>query len=245
MILDRSGKHSGNYAPKGVCPGFVTAFLSVNQMARIVIVDDHPVSREGLAIRIASEPDLEVCGQAADVGEALEVVARTCPDLVVIDISLKDSSGLSLIEQLKMHPDPPRMLVWSMYEDSLYADRALRAGAMGYVNKQAASASMIEAIRRVLSGKVYVSPEISDILLNRIVCRKEGVQGSPLEELSNRELETFQLIGRGMTTKEVARRMKLSPKTVETYRARLKDKLGVETMPELTRYAAQWVLENG
>ena len=214
-------------------------------MARIVIVDDHPVSREGLAIRIASEPDLQVCGQADDVGEALRVIQKTAPDLVIIDVSLKNSSGITLIEQLHSRPDPPKMLVWSMYEDSLYADRVLRAGAMGYVNKQAASASIIEAIHRILDGKVYVSSEMSDVLLHRIVRGQDGVRSSPVEELSDRELETFQHIGHGMTTKEVAQRMKLSPKTIETYRARVKEKLNIETMAELTRFAAQWVLEHG
>ncbi len=214
-------------------------------MARVVIVDDHPISREGLAIRINSESGLEVCGEASDINEALRVVEETSPDLAIIDVSLKGRSGLSLIEMLKNRPNPPLMLVWSMFDDSLYADRALRAGAVGYINKQSASESILTAIHRVLSGKVYLSPEMSEVLLHRMVQGKQSLQVSPVEELSDRELETYQLIGHGLTTKEISDQMKLSPKTIETYRARIKKKLGVESMAELTHNATQWVLENG
>lgn len=214
-------------------------------MANVVIVDDHPISREGLAIRINSEPGLHVCGEAADIQQALQVIDETHPDIAIVDVALAGRSGLTLVETLRCRRQPPKMLVWSMYEDSLYADRALRAGAMGYVNKQAASDSIIKAIRHVLAGKIYVSPEMSEILLARMVHGKQGVQSSPIEELSDRELETFQLIGHGLTTKEVAQQMKLSPKTIETYRSRVKEKLGIDSMSELTRSAAQWVLEHG
>ncbi len=218
---------------------------SLARSARIVIVDDHPVMRAGLVTWISDEPDLEVCGEAADIDEALQVIEAKSPHLAVVDVSLQSGSGIDLVKQLRQHNQGVRALVCSMYEESLYADRALRAGAMGYINKGAAPETVIEAIRTVLEGDVYLSPEMSRVLLNRLVQGKPSVQESPAETLSDRELETFQLMGKGLNTRQIAEAMKLSSKTVETYRARIKDKLGVQTMAELSRAAAQWVLENG
>ena len=215
------------------------------RVARILIVDDHPVVREGLAMRISKHPDLEVCGNAADVAAALQLVASTNPDLAIIDIALKTGNGIELIKRIKARDDSVRMLVWSMYNETLYAERALRAGALGYINKEHATDKIIEAIRHVLDGKVYLSEPMADQILHRAVGRgHERVEHSPVESLSDRELEVFQLIGHGLDTHQVAEKMRVSPKTVETYRARIKEKLNLSSGPELIRRSAQWVVEN-
>lgn len=214
--------------------------------ARILIVDDHPAVREALASRIGRQPDLEVCGEAADMSEALRLVADTQPDLAVIDISLKTGSGIDLIKRIKDRNDSVRMLVWSMHSESLYAERALRAGALGYINKDQATDKIVEAIRRVLEGKVYLSDTMAEKMLQRAVGagRKEPTR-SPLDVLADRELEVFRLIGQGVKTAEIAERLHLSVKTVETYRDRIRQKLDLSDGTELAHYATQWVLENG
>ena len=214
-------------------------------MARIVVVDDHPSTREGLITRIDLESDLEVCGEAADVDDALELIKTERPDVAVIDVSLKTGNGIELIKLVKSQYPRIRMLVWSMYEESLYAERALRAGAMGYINKEKVTGVIIDAIRSVLKGDIFLSHEMSSKMVNRMVVGKEAAGKSPVDALSDQELETFVLIGRGMKTSEIAERMKLSPKTIATYRARIKEKLDLHDMAALTREAAHWVLENG
>ncbi len=213
-------------------------------MARIVIVDDHPSTREGLSTRIELEPDLEVCGDADDVDEGLQLIAAKSPHLAIIDVSLKSGNGIELVKQVKARGLPTRMLVWSMYDDSLYAERALRAGAMGYINKGNATGTIISAIRKVLSGEIYVCPEMSTKLLHRMVLGKTTACRAPEDALSDRELQTFTLIGQGRCTADIAETMQLSPKTIETYRARIKEKLELADMASLSREAAQWVLEN-
>ena len=214
--------------------------------ARIVIVDDHPAVREALVSRIGRQPDLEVCGEAADMSEALRLVADTQPDLAVIDISLKTGSGIDLIKRIKDRNDSVRMLVWSMHSESLYAERALRAGALGYINKDQATDKIIEAIRRVLEGNVFLSDAMAEKMLHRAVGggRKE-VTRSPLDVLADRELEVFRLIGQAVKTAEIAKRLHLSVKTVETYRDRIRRKLDLSDGTELAHYTTQWVLENG
>ena len=219
--------------------------FSPTQAARILIVDDHPAVREGLALRIAGQPDLEVCGEAADVVEALHLIATTQPDVAIIDLALKTGNGLDLIKRVKARNDSVRMLVWSMYNESLYAERALRAGAMGYINKEHATDQIITAIRCVLEGKVYLSEPMSSKLLGRLV-HGDGAQvgRSPVESLSDRELEAFELMGQGLSTEQIAATMHISPKTVETYRARIKEKLGLSNITELVHQAARWVFKN-
>ena len=213
--------------------------------ARVLIVDDHPAVREGLAMRISRQPDLEVCGEAVDMAEALQLLAATHPDVVVIDISLKSSNGLDLIKRIKIRNPSIRMLAWSMHNESVYAERALRAGAMGYINKEHATDKIIEAIRTVLIGKMYLSEPMADLLLHRAVRGGANqVERSPVESLSDRELEVFQLIGRGLTTQQVAKKMHLSHKTVETYRSRIKEKLQLHSAPELIHRAVHWQVEN-
>jgi DNA-binding NarL/FixJ family response regulator len=216
----------------------------VLKTAKVLIVDDHPAVREGLAIRIGSQPDLKVCGEASDSAEALQLVARANPDVAVIDIALKRGNGIDLIKRLKAREAPVRMLVWSMYSDTLYAERALRAGALGYINKENATDQIITAIRTVLEGKVYLSEPMASRLLGRMVHGEVAKVGaSPVEALSDRELEVFQLIGEGLDTYQIAEKMRVSHKTVETYRARIKEKLDLGSSTELLRHAVQWLLE--
>jgi DNA-binding NarL/FixJ family response regulator len=214
--------------------------------ARVLIVDDHPAVREALAIRIGRQRDLEVCGEAADMGEALRLVAEARPDVAVIDISLKAGSGIDLIKRIKDRDAHVRIVVWSMHSEALYAERALRAGALGYVNKDQATDRIVEAIRRVREGKVYLSDAMAERLLQRAVggARAE-VTRSLVELLADRELEVFRLIGGGAKTAEIAERLHLSVKTVETYRDRIRQKLNLSDGTRLSHYATQWVLENG
>jgi DNA-binding NarL/FixJ family response regulator len=214
--------------------------------AKILIVDDHPAVREALALRIGRQRDLEVCGEAADINEALRLVAATEPDVAVVDISLKTGSGLDLIKRIKDGDDRVVILVWSMHSESLYAERALRAGALGYISKDQATDQIVEAIRRVLQGKVWLSEAMAERLLQRAV----GVGGqeitrAPVEVLANRELEVFLLIGQRVKTADIAAQLHLSVKTVETYRDRIRQKLHLSDGTELVHYATQWVLENG
>ena len=236
-----TGRSVSAGSPSGVSHGSPAS----GRAARVLIVDDHPAVREGLAIRIARQADLEVCGEAADLAEALEQVTATRPDVVVIDISLKSGNGIDLIKKIKANDPSIRMLVWSMHPEALYAERALRAGALGYITKEQATDKIIEAIRRVLEGKVYLSEAMAEHVLNRAVGRGgEPAGGSPVECLSDRELEVFQLIGQGLDTQKIAENMQVSPKTVETYRARIKEKLNLNKANELIQRAVQWVMEN-
>jgi DNA-binding NarL/FixJ family response regulator len=212
--------------------------------ARIVLVDDHPIVREGYQQLISQQPDLEVCGMAGDSQDALREVERTQPDLVLVDISLKSGNGLELCKQIRVRFPETKVLVASMHEESLFAERVLRAGAMGYINKDETTGKLIEAIRRVLSGKIYLSDAMKDRMLCRAVGSEHYNQESPIDTLSDRELEVFEFIGRGVTIRSIAERLNLSPKTVESYRENLKAKLNVENSAELTRHAVQWVLEN-
>jgi len=211
-----------------------------------LIVDDHPAVREALASWIGRQLDMEICGEAADMTEALRLVSETHPDVAVIDISLKTGSGIDLIKRIKDRNDSVRMLAWSMHSDFLYAERALKAGALGYINKDQASDQMVEAIRRVLDGKVYLSDAMAESMLHRAVGGGRGdITRSPIDELANRELEVFRLIGHGVKTAEIAERLFLSIKTVETYRDRIRQKLNLSDGTALAHYATQWLLENG
>jgi DNA-binding NarL/FixJ family response regulator len=212
--------------------------------ARVLIVDDHPAVREALAIRIGRQRDLEVGGEAADMNEALRLIADVQPDVAVIDISLKTGNGIDLIKRIKDRDDHVRILVWSMHSESLYAERVLRAGALGYINKDQATDKIVEAIRRVQEGKVWLSEAMTERILQRTVARRAEVPHSPLDALADRELEVFHLIGQGVKTADIAERLHLSVKTVETYRDRIRQKLDLNDGTELAHYATQWVLEN-
>jgi DNA-binding NarL/FixJ family response regulator len=211
-------------------------------IAKILIVDDHPVVREGLAIQISTQPDLEVCGEAEDIAGAMDLLESTCPDVAVVDIVLKNCNGVDLIQRIKHRNPDVRILVWSMYPENLYAERVLRAGAQGYLNKAQPTQHVLEAIRCVLAGKVYVSGDVADDLLHTVV-GDQAKNRSPIDQLSNRELQAFELMGQGLTTDEIAAKMHVSRKTVDTYRSRIKEKLRTESIPDLIQRAVRWVME--
>lgn len=208
-----------------------------------MIVDDHPTLRRGLMALIQDEPDLEVCGEAEQTDEAVRMVEELHPDVMLVDLSLKQGTGLELIERVKAMDKGVKMLVASMHEESLYAERVLRAGAMGYINKQETIDKLIEAIRQILRGQIYLSERMTERVLHR-VSDGEKLEDDPISRLSNRELEVFQMIGQGMTTKQIAEKLSLSPKTVETHREKIKTKLNLKNGTEVNLHAIQWVLEN-
>jgi DNA-binding NarL/FixJ family response regulator len=211
--------------------------------ASIFIVDDHPLVRSGFQQLIAGEADLSICGEAGTVSEALEKVMRHKPDVAIVDISLPDGNGLELVKRLRIRSPKTRILVISMHDEELFAERALRAGVQGYINKQEAAEKVIEAIREILSGKLYLSRRMTERLLNRVSSGTEALGRSPVGSLSDRELEVFDLIGRGLATGEIADKLHLSVKTIETYRANIKKKLNLKSASELSRTAIQWSLE--
>ena len=210
-------------------------------MKRILIVDDHPLVRTGLAQLIGDCPDLEVCGEAGDMAEALKLVATKRPDLAIIDLSLAGGSGLDLIERIKARHKDVLMLVASMHDETLYAERVLAAGARGYINKQEAQDRIIQAVRQVLAGKVYLSQQMTERMLSGMVDARADKRD--IDTLSNRELQVFELIGRGVTGSQIAERLNLSTKTIETHQARIKKKLGLASAHELTQRAIRWVME--
>jgi DNA-binding NarL/FixJ family response regulator len=208
---------------------------------RILIVDDHPVVREGLVQQISREPDLEVCGQASNASQAVGLVEKQRPDLVVADINLPGRSGLELIRDIHaLLPGLP-VLVLSIHDESVFAERVLRAGGRGYLSKREGSERLAEGIRRVLSGQIYVSEAVSTRLLDGLSGKQSSRTASPIEQLTDREMEVFTLIGQAKETKEIARRLGMSCKTVEAHRGAIKRKLRLETGPELTRHAVLWV----
>jgi len=211
---------------------------------KILIVDDHPSVREGLALRISIHSDLEVCGEAESEEQAIELVRQTKPDLVLVDISLKSGHGLELIKRIRSMDQSVKMLVISGFQESLYAERACRAGALGYLNKQESSEKMIEAIRTVLAGERFLSPEISRRLISQALGSSDRKK-TPIEQLTDRELEVFRMIGEGLSTGIIANRLFLSTHTIDTHRENIKRKLTLNSAAELSRAAVQWLLENG
>jgi DNA-binding NarL/FixJ family response regulator len=211
---------------------------------RILIVDDHPATREGLAMRIACQKDMEVCGEADGMVNALKLLNSTSPDVVVVDVQLKKADGLDLVKRIKARDGAARILVWSVYPDKLYAKRALNAGALGYINKAYSTSQIVEAIRRVREGKVYVSEEMAELLLHHAVGGAESVRQSPIETLSDRELEVFRLIGQGLSPAQLAAELHISRHTIDTHKQRIKEKLGLATASELTQAAVRWVIED-
>ena len=209
-------------------------------MKKILLVDDHPLMRKGLAMTLDAEADLQIAGQCESAEEALDLVDKLDPDLAVVDVSLPGMSGLELIKHLQALKPQLGILVVSRHDEALYAERAIRAGARGYLMKLEAGDVIVKAVRTVLRGGVYVSEEIKERLLLGMMTGKD-VSQSPLEILSDRELEVFELTGRGHGTREIAERLHLSVKTVESYRARIKSKLGLGTATELMQHAVQWV----
>ena len=212
-------------------------------MARILIVDDHPLVRTGFAQLIGDTSDLEVCGEAGDMATGLDLVASLKPDLAIIDLSLAGGSGLELIKHIKARDYPTLMLVASMHDEALYAERVLAAGARGYINKQEAQDKIVHGIRQVLQGKVFLSTQMTERLLNDMVNGTSTKRD--IDALSNRELEIFDLIGQGMPVSAIATHLNLSVKTIETHQAHIKKKLGLNSAHELTHRAIRWLLEQG
>ena len=215
--------------------------MTATRKQRILIVDDHPIFCLGMRELINNAGDLEVCGCEESAAGARKVIPRLKPDLVIVDISLKDSDGIALVHELKStHEDLP-VLVLSMYDESLYAERALLAGAGGYVMKQEAIATVVDAIRQVLAGDVYASEEIKKKVLRKLVSGHSGKRESPLDVLTDRELEVFRLIGDGLSTKQIADRLRLSVKTVGTHRENIKTKFQLKHYTELVKFAVLWI----
>jgi DNA-binding NarL/FixJ family response regulator len=210
---------------------------------RILIVDDHPMVREGLRTLISREEDLVVCGEAETAGQALDGVANLEPDLVLVDVTLPGPNGIDLIKDICAVQPKRWILVISMHDESLYAERVLRAGARGYIMKQESGPTMMLAIRQVLAGRIYLSHKMSARILENVVGQR--TKASPIERLSDREWEVFQLIGRGKSTVQIADELHLSTKTVETHRAHVKEKLDLQTMTELISFASRWVESQG
>lgn len=208
---------------------------------KVLIVDDHPIMREGLAQLINHEADLAVCGEAENARQALELIATAHPALVLLDISLPDKSGLELIKDIHaVHPEV-LVLVISMHDESLYAERILRAGGRGYIMKQEGGRKLLQGVRQVLSGQIYVSEKMSARILEIFSGRNSTKDGSPIECLTDREFEVFQLIGRGKGTRQIAGQLHVSVKTIEAHRANIKAKLSLATAPELIRFAVRWM----
>jgi DNA-binding NarL/FixJ family response regulator len=207
--------------------------------ARVLLVDACPLLRERLAQIVGAEPGLAVCGEADDARVALDRIAATRPHLVIIDLCLKNSHGLELLKDIRARHPRLRVLVFSMADELLFAERAIRAGAGGYIRKDEATEEVLRAIRHVLSGEVYLSQRVSARSIRQFFGRSSIKPGSPLERLSDRELEVFQLIGQGRSTREIAETLRLHAKTVETYRSRIKDKLKLHNGTQLAQHAAQ------
>jgi len=206
----------------------------------VFVVDDHPLVREGLANLINAQHDLVVCGDAEDSAQAIARIGKRQPDVALIDISLKNESGLELVKDLASRFPQVALIVLSMHDEALYAERALRAGARGYVMKREASKNVLASIRRVLDGGVYVSGRIVNRIALRLSSAREAVSSTPVERLSDRELEIFRLLGQGRTTSQIATDLNLSLKTVQAYCARAKEKFGVTSLVELLRAALRW-----
>jgi DNA-binding NarL/FixJ family response regulator len=207
----------------------------------VLIVDDHPLVRQGIATLISQEADLAVSGEAESAHEALEAMAQAPPDVAVVDLTLKDSSGLELIKDIRIRFPNVRVLVLSMRDEGFYAERVLRAGALGYVTKAEPRQRIIEGIRKVLAGRIYVSEKMATKVMGKIVAGGGEPGGSPIGELTDRELEVFELIGGGLATREIARKLHISPKTVDSHREHIKQKLKLDTAADLSRHAIQWV----
>jgi DNA-binding NarL/FixJ family response regulator len=210
------------------------------QKTKVFIVDDHPLVRERLAEVINHERDLTVCGEAEDRHHALQGIQATKPDLAIVDLALKDSHGLDLIKDLEVHCPNVLVLVLSMHEESLYAERVIRAGARGFITKQQASQNILQAIRRVLAGEVYLSDQMAGQIVSKIAGHPRP-GGLPIDMLSDRELQVLELIGAGYATDQIAEQLHLDVRTIETYRARIKEKLNLPDAAGLLQTAIQWV----
>lgn len=215
---------------------------STSKVARIVIVDDHPLVREGIALRLTLFPEFEIVGQAESEDEAIAVIKKSQPDVATVDISLKAGDGIGLLKQIKQFSPHTKTLVVTSFQEAVYGERCLRAGALGFLNKQESSQHLVDAIRSVSAGDRYISPWLTQRLISISLTGSSSVE-DPLQRLSARELEILRLISEGLTSGRIAERLIISPHTVDTHRENIKRKLGLDSAAELTRYAVQWMLE--
>jgi len=211
---------------------------------RVYVADDHAMVRRGLAALLAAEPDMELCGEAEDCATATSDVAKLRPDVVIVDISLRGNSGIELIKNIKAFDAKIQVVVLSMHDESVYALRVLKAGAKAYVMKQDIASKVIDAVRKIRKGQMYVSERVSSQMLNRLVSGQDVEGDSPVAGLSDRELEVVNLIGSGLATREIAARLHVSVKTVETHRAHIKSKVNLNTATQLVQFCVQWVDES-
>jgi DNA-binding NarL/FixJ family response regulator len=216
--------------------------VSGSARSTVFIVDDHPIVRQGLALLINREPDLAVCGDAEEACSAMQRIGETQPDLIVVDISLNGPDGLDLLKTIRSRDANLPVLILSMLDELLYAERALRAGASGYIMKQEATERVLIAIRRILGGEIYVSDRMANRMLHRFVGGNQEAERSPIAELTDRELEVFRLIGEGHGTRQIAEELHISVKTVESYQAHIKEKLSLKNARELVQRAIQWTV---
>jgi DNA-binding NarL/FixJ family response regulator len=207
---------------------------------RVVIVDDHPAIRDALGSTINSKMDLELCAQASSADEAFRHIEKLQPDVAVIDISLEDAHGLDLVQNVRTQFPKVQVVVFSMYDENVYAERAIRAGASAYLMKSESTQSVVDAIRSVARGEVYLSRTMASRILSKVATRRSSGPNFAIDELTDREMAVFQMLGEGYSVEEITERLHLSRKTVETYRRRAKEKLGFETVAELLQYAVQW-----
>jgi DNA-binding NarL/FixJ family response regulator len=213
------------------------------EKSRLLIVDDHPLFREGLRQIIERDPELTVCGEAANAAEALQAIPELKPDLVLVDISLGTSSGIDLIKTIKNQYDDLPLLVVSMHDESLYAERSLRAGAMGYVMKHEPGKTVKAAIHKVLGGEIYLSDKMSSAIISRFMRGEDDRPASPIEILSDRELEVFRMLGQGKGTRQIAQDLNVTIATVNSFRNRIKEKLHLKSATEVMLHAIQWSRE--
>ncbi len=216
--------------------------LTHSKKCRVLLVDDHPIVRQGLALLIDREPDLSVCGEADGAHSAFHAITTLRPDIVVLDISLSGPDGLDVLKDIRMKTASLPVLILSMHDESIYAERAMRAGANGYIMKQEATEKVLVAIRRILQGEVYLSDRLTSTMLQQYVRGTAPVKKSPLVNLTDRELEVFRLIGEGHGTRQIADELHLSVKTIESYQAHIKEKLALRNARELVQHAIEWTV---
>lgn len=212
---------------------------------RVYLVDDHPAIREAIRDTIESTIDMEICGETSSADQAFHDIEEMTPDVAVVDISLNDAHGLDLVQNVRAQYPEVRMVVYSMYDENVYAERAIRAGASGYLMKSEPTKNIIEAVRSAHDGEVYLSRKMSSRILNKVAMGRTSEPSFAIDELTDREMAVFQMLGQGYSVQEIQDRLSLSRKTIETYRRRAKEKLGFDTVSELLQYAVQWTYGQG
>lgn len=212
------------------------------EKVKVLVVDDHPIVRQGLAQIINQEEDMVLAGEAGDAAEAMKVIKQVKPDMAIIDVSLTGTSGIELTKNILVHYPKMPILIVSMYDESLYVERVLKAGAKGYLMKQEATDHIVAAIRKILGGDIYVSDKMRDTLVHKLIAGGSGTSGSSSENLSDRELEVLQLLGQGFSTRQTAEELHVSVKTIESHYANMKNKLNLKSAHELIQYAIKWTL---